>query len=143
MESHMALEIRKSSNWWYGVFMVNGRKTIINLGVPITGKRPPKRTMLGDDEFERSRGRAQEAYDAQQRKMLEDRTGEKALTKLAEMKTGRQVSSPSWRSCPDCGRGSRGGRLRTSSTRASAGCASSGSPRSSPRPSRASRSSWK
>ena len=65
----MSLELRKSSNWWYGVFVVNGRKTIVNLGVPITGKRPPKRTMLGDDEFERSRGRAQEAYDKQRRKI--------------------------------------------------------------------------
>jgi hypothetical protein len=65
----MSLEIRKSSHWWYGVFTVDGRKTVINLGVPITGKRPPKRTMLGDDEFERSRGRAQEAYRVLRRKM--------------------------------------------------------------------------
>jgi hypothetical protein len=55
----------------------------INLGVPITGKRPAKRTMLGDDEFERSRGRAQEAYAKQLKKFTEDRTGEKALVKLA------------------------------------------------------------
>jgi len=34
----MALEIRRSSKWWYGTFMVNGEKTVINLGVPITGK---------------------------------------------------------------------------------------------------------
>jgi len=75
----MSLEIRKSSNWWYGVFKVNGQKTVINLEVPITGKRPPKRTMLGDDEFERSRGRAMEAYAKQRKKMEEDRTGTKAL----------------------------------------------------------------
>jgi len=66
--------------------MVNGRKTVINLKVPITGARPPKRTMLGDDEFERSRGRAQEAYDQLRQTMVEDRTGEKALQKLAELK---------------------------------------------------------
>ena len=90
----MALEIRKNSKWWYAVFMVNGQKTVINLGVPITGKRPPKRTMLGDDEFERSRGRAMEAHDKRFREMQEDRTGEKALTKLAEIKTGREVTFP-------------------------------------------------
>jgi hypothetical protein len=50
----MALELRKSSKWWYGSWVINGRKTVVNLGVPVTGKRPPKRTMLGDDEFERS-----------------------------------------------------------------------------------------
>ncbi len=90
----MSLEIRKSSNWWYGVFMVNGRRTVINLGVPITGKRPPKRTMLGDDEFEQSRGRAMGAYDRQRRNLVEDRNGEKALQKLAEIKTGREVEFP-------------------------------------------------
>jgi hypothetical protein len=45
------------------VFVINGKKTVINLRVPITGKRPRKRTMIGDDEFERSRGRAMEAHD--------------------------------------------------------------------------------
>ncbi len=90
----MSLEIRKNSSWWYGVFVVNGKKTIVNLGVPITGKRPRKRTMIGDDEFERSRGRAMEAHDKQLRKLAEDRTGEKTLTKLAELKTGRKVTFP-------------------------------------------------
>ncbi|MCZ7641389.1 MAG: integrase [Verrucomicrobia bacterium] len=90
----MSLEIRKNSSWWYGVFQVNGKKTVVNLGVPITGKRPRKRTMIGDDEFERSRGRAMEAHDKQLRRLQEDRTGEKTLTKLAEIKTGREVRFP-------------------------------------------------
>ncbi len=96
----MSLEIRKNSSWWYGVFVVNGKKTIVNLGVPITGKRPRKRTMIGDDEFERSRGRAMEAHDKQLRKLEEDRTGEKTLTKLAEIKTGREVTFPKLRDLP-------------------------------------------
>jgi integrase len=90
----MSLELRKSSNWWYGVFLVNGKKTIVNLKVPIAGKRPPKRTMQGDDEFEQSRGRAQEAYDRLATEMAEDRTGERTLQKLAEAKTGREVEFP-------------------------------------------------
>jgi len=90
----MSLELRKSSQWWYGVFMENGQKTIVNLKVPIAGKRPPKRTMQGDDEFEQSRGKAQAAYDLLARKMRDDRTGEKTLQKLAEMKTGREVTFP-------------------------------------------------
>lgn len=90
----MSLEIRKSSKWWYGVFVVNGQKTVINLKVEITGKRPPKRTMQGDDEFEQSRGRAIEAYDRLAKEMEEDRTGEKAIQKLAELKTGREVTFP-------------------------------------------------
>ena len=94
MESHMALEIRKSSRWWYGSWMINGRKTVINLGVPITGKRPPKRTMLGDDEFERSRGRAQEAHDRQEKQLTIDRNAESALRKLVEIKTGKPAGFP-------------------------------------------------
>src|SRR5690606_20604496 len=90
----MSLELRKSSNWWYGVFVVNGQKTVVNLKVPITGKRPPKRTMQGDDEFEQSRGRAREAYDRLAREMAEDRTGERTLQKLAEAKIGREVEFP-------------------------------------------------
>ena len=31
----MSLEIRKNSRWWYGTFVVNGKKTVVNLGVPI------------------------------------------------------------------------------------------------------------
>ena len=65
IDQTMSLEIRKNSSWWYGVFVINGKKTVVNLGVPITGKRPRKRTMIGDDEFERSRGRAMEAHDKQ------------------------------------------------------------------------------
>jgi integrase len=90
----MSLEIRKSSHWWYAAFKFDGRKTVINLGVPITGKRPPKRTMLGDDEFERSRGRAQEAHDRQERKLTVDRNAESALRKLVELKTGRPAGFP-------------------------------------------------
>jgi integrase len=90
----MSLELRKSSKWWYGVFMQEGKKTIVNLKVPIAGKRPPKRTMQGDDEFEQSRGKAMAAYDLLAKEMQEDRTGEKTLQKLAEMKTGREVNFP-------------------------------------------------
>ncbi|MCL4181635.1 MAG: hypothetical protein KJ072_28345, partial [Verrucomicrobia bacterium] len=90
----MALEIRKSSKWWYGSWMINGRKTVINLGVPITGKRPPKRTMLGDDEFERSQGRAQEAHDRQEKQLTLDRNAESALRKLVEIKTGKPAGFP-------------------------------------------------
>ena len=50
--------------------------------------------MQGDDEFEQSRGKAQAAYELVAKKMRDDRTGEKTLQKLAEMKTGRDVSFP-------------------------------------------------
>jgi hypothetical protein len=67
----------------------------------MTGKRSPKRTRLGDDEFERSRGPAQEAYNRLLKQMREDRTGAKALTKLAELKSGRKVSFPKLADLPE------------------------------------------
>jgi hypothetical protein len=96
----MALEIRTSSKWWNGSWVINGRKTGINLGVPITGKRAPKRTMLGDDEFERSRGRAKEAHDRQERQLTINRNAESALRKLVEIKTGRQAGFPKMAELP-------------------------------------------
>jgi len=90
----MALEIRKSSKWWYATFKFKGRKTVINLGVPITGKRPPKRTMTGDDEFERSRGRAMEAHRRLEKKLKEGRTTEGELRKIVEIKTGAPAGFP-------------------------------------------------
>jgi len=47
------------------------------------------------------RGRALEAYARQRRKFQEDRTGEKALKKLAEIKTGREVSFPKLADLPE------------------------------------------
>ncbi len=47
-----------------------------------------------NDEFEQSRGRAQEAYDRLAAEMAEDRTGERTLQKLAEAKIGRKVKFP-------------------------------------------------
>ena len=90
----MALELRKSSNWWYGVFAVNGHRQILNLGVAIEGKRPPKRTMLGDDVFERSRGKAMAEYERRRREFIEERTTENAIRKFVELKTGRELVFP-------------------------------------------------
>jgi hypothetical protein len=92
----MSLEIRKSSHWWYGSWVINGLKTVINLGVPITGKRPAKRTMLGDDEFERSRSRPQEAHDRQENQLTLDRKAESALRKLIEISIGKLAGLPTY-----------------------------------------------
>ncbi|MBK9137388.1 MAG: hypothetical protein IPM17_01250 [Verrucomicrobia bacterium] len=94
------LELRRSSNWWYGVFTVNGRRQVLNLKVPITGQRPPKRTMLGDDEFERSRGRALAEYERRRRQFREERNTEGVLRKLVELKTGQEVRFPSLADLP-------------------------------------------
>jgi len=56
--------------------------------------------MQGDDEFEQSRGRALETDERMAREMADDRTGEKAIQKLAELKSGREVSFPKLEELP-------------------------------------------
>ena len=90
----MSLIIKHSSRWWYGLFSANGRRKSVNLGVKIGGRRPDSLTQTGDDEFERSRGAAQVEYARRQREFEADRTGERALKKLAELKSGRPVAFP-------------------------------------------------
>jgi hypothetical protein len=96
----MALVMKRSSGWWYGLFTSNGRRKTVNLGVKIEGRRPDSLTQTGDDEFERSRGSAQAEYARRQKEFEEDRTGERALKKLAELKTGRQVTFPTLADLP-------------------------------------------
>jgi integrase len=90
----MALVIKRTSSWWYALFKSNGRRQAINLRVKIEGTRPASVGDAGDDAFERSRGKAIEAHDRLLRKFEEDRTGERTLKKLAELKTGREVTFP-------------------------------------------------
>ena len=90
----MALVIKRTSSWWYALFKSNGRRRAINLKVRIEGTRPASIGHAGDDAFERSRGKALEAHDQLLRKFEEDRTGERALKRLAELKVGREVTFP-------------------------------------------------
>jgi hypothetical protein len=53
----MALVIKRTSQWWYGLFSSSGRRKTINLGVRIEGRRPRDLGRQGDDEFERSAGK--------------------------------------------------------------------------------------
>jgi integrase len=90
----MALIIKRTSRWWYALFKSNGRRQAINLKVKIEGTRPASVGDAGDDAFERSRGKAIEAHERLLKKFEEDRTGERTLKKLAELKTGREVNFP-------------------------------------------------
>ena len=97
----MSLVIKKSSRWWYALFRAHGRRVAINLGVPVEGRRPAKLSQLGDDAFERSRGAAQQAYDVRHKELLADRTGERALKKIAEIRTGKKVTFPALADLPE------------------------------------------
>ena len=36
----MPLEMRKTSQWWYGRYNVGGKVICVNLEIPIKGRRP-------------------------------------------------------------------------------------------------------
>lgn len=85
----MSLEIRKTSNWWYGVFVVDGKKQVFNLEVPIKGVRPCEDMPEGDAAFQRSKIKAEAEYDAKKCEIESKRSAERDLKKLVELKTGQ------------------------------------------------------
>jgi len=52
------LEMRKTSKWWYGRRVINGKPEAWNLDVEIEGRRPAKIAQRGDRLFEASRLKA-------------------------------------------------------------------------------------
>src|SRR5688572_8301529 len=93
-EHLMALVMKRTSRWWYALFKSKGRRKAVNLKVLIEGQRPHSKGQRGDDEFERSRGRALAEHDRLLKEFDADRTGERTLQKLAEIKAGRRVAFP-------------------------------------------------
>ena len=66
----MALKIVRNpdgsvkSQWWYGVYEIDGKRRVSNLDVKIEGRIPESIRGEGDKVFEASRIRAQAALDA-------------------------------------------------------------------------------
>jgi integrase len=90
----MAIVMKRTSKWWYALFKSNGKRKAINLRTTIDGQRPASLTQRGDDDFERSRGKAIAEHDRLLREFEADRTGARTLQNLAEIKAGRRVSFP-------------------------------------------------
>lgn len=69
-------QLRKNSKWWYGGWMVNGKKITANLQVAVEGKRPTSPTDLGDARFRVSREKAQARLDEIVRESLTNKQTE-------------------------------------------------------------------
>jgi integrase len=76
----MSLVMRKTSQWWYGRYKVDGKDFVKNLHVEIRGTRPATLHETGSVYFENSRGEAQAALD----KLLDEVRSGKSETQLAE-----------------------------------------------------------
>lgn len=87
----MPLELKPTSNWFYGRFEVNGKRMFVNLGVPIKGQRPTTLRVQGDVEFECARTRAQIELEKRIEESKRQTTAESTLRKIYEAKTGQQI----------------------------------------------------
>lgn len=110
------LVLRKSSDWWYGRYRIDGKEYVKNLQVGIRGKRPDKLTETGSLQFEHSRGEAQNALDNLLDVMESGKSTEELAQAVYQARTGgRRVKTyliddlqDIWRDMP---------RKRTSSTK--------------------------
>lgn len=92
----MALEWRGSSRWWYGRFTTGGRRTFVNLGVAIEGKRPDRIDATGpevDPRFIESRTRALVEHDRILRDIRTKGNLEEIQQRIVQLKTGRRLET--------------------------------------------------
>ena len=84
-------EVRR---WWYGeLYRPDGKRTVVNLNVPVEGKPPVsgRVTESGDEAFERSRQRAQSALDEYRREAKQGRMDRSAAFRMYKDRTGSKL----------------------------------------------------
>lgn len=95
----MPLEIRRNtdkslkSRWWYGSYMVNGKRHVSSLGVKIAGTVPDSLKEKSDTDFEVSRARAEAALEVLIAKAMSRKSAEAQLEQIYEIRTGQKVGS--------------------------------------------------
>ncbi|MBM4163644.1 MAG: hypothetical protein FJ222_04285, partial [Lentisphaerae bacterium] len=108
----MGLEIRRGRDgklrrYWYGRYDVDGKTTVVNLGVLIKGTPPPTLRETGTRYFEASRMKAEAALEVVRNEAREKGNAEHLTRRLIESKTGRAVEyvrladlADRWRNLP-------------------------------------------
>ena len=89
----MGLELRPTSKWWYGRYMVDGKTTVVNLDIPVEGERPDSVTQEGNAAFEKSRGKAQAKLDGILDRIHRRQHAEEILQEMHVIRTGGRVGS--------------------------------------------------
>ncbi len=87
------LELRKTSNWWYGRWTEAGRTIVRNLDVKVEGVRPAAGSERGDRRFQASRSAAEEKL----REVAREASTRKHVEGLAQAvhvaRTGRRMDT--------------------------------------------------
>lgn len=92
----MGLELRtgrggKTLPYWYGSWRADGKRRVVNLGVPLKGIPPPSLLDEGDAAFERSRSDARAALAVFQDEAKRKGAATHLVERLIEAKTGAVV----------------------------------------------------
>jgi len=87
----MALDWKKTSEWWYARYTVNGKTKLVNLGVKIEGHRPESINGRGNEAFRRSRDRAKIKHDESLAAIREKRNLQHLTERMIELKTGEAM----------------------------------------------------
>lgn len=109
---------------WYGRYEINGRRQYLNLDVKVAGTPPASLSLKddGDALFERSRATAQAKLESIVEEARSQRSSERLVEKLYEIKTGEQIKSVKLADLP--AEWSRIARKRTPDERYSKQCQS-------------------
>lgn len=87
------LELRKTSNWWYGRWTEKGKTVVCNLDIRVEGRRPANKEDTGDRRFRTSR----EAANAKLEQLASEATTRKHVEGLAQTihvaRTGKRVGA--------------------------------------------------
>ena len=97
----MPVELRRKSDgslkskYWYGSYMLKGKRHVASLEIPVGGKVVPAslRVPSDDEKFEESRRKAQAALDAIIAEAREKLQPEEYVQKLHKIRTGRRIDS--------------------------------------------------
>lgn len=84
----MSLILRRTSQWWYGYYRMDGKAVVVPLAVRVAGKRPASLREVGDALFEQSRGAAKVKHDEMERELRDKRNLGRLTERLIEIKTG-------------------------------------------------------
>ena len=87
----MGLTLRKDSKWWYGRYYIEGKQTVKRLDVKVSGSRPSKLSELGDAAFERSRIRAEAAFEMLMAGINTNKSEERLAQAVYEARAGRAL----------------------------------------------------
>ncbi|MBC8347560.1 MAG: tyrosine-type recombinase/integrase [Verrucomicrobia bacterium] len=99
----MALELKPTSGWWYGRFVIEKKIRRFNLGIRVDGVRPKSLRddpLVWDNRFRKSRQKALVAHDRLLEELQAKRNAEELAQRVLEIKSGFRVKSVKLKELP-------------------------------------------